>query len=167
MKHAYISIFSTWFSTLAFGQTTESGFLQLQVKDSTGQFAVFNASVTLVSNDTAFLSASYQTKLRLYKSLSDTVVVTHWYLGATKLAFEVKPGALKQLTITLPKSCLRIPDSSQCPICNEDNDVVEIVYGKPTRKTMKAAENGKFRLGGCVIDRCSPKKYCKKDNFEF
>jgi hypothetical protein len=45
--------------------------------------------------------------------------------------------------------------------------VIPISYGKPTPKGFKESDEGKIKLGGCVIYANSPKWYCKKDNIEF
>ncbi|HJO94442.1 MAG TPA: hypothetical protein QF753_13665 [Victivallales bacterium] len=45
-----------------------------------------------------------------------------------------------------------------CPKCKKNG--VPIVYGKPGRKTLKKAEEGKVYLGGCVKTPNSPKNHC-------
>jgi hypothetical protein len=54
-----------------------------------------------------------------------------------------------------------------CPVCKSHNMVVPIVYGKPMAATVKRAEKGEIRLGGCMVSTTSPRNYCKKDQLEF
>jgi len=54
-----------------------------------------------------------------------------------------------------------------CPICKSHNTTIPIVYGKPMASTVKRAENGEIRLGGCRVGADSPRHYCKKDKIEF
>ena len=53
-----------------------------------------------------------------------------------------------------------------CPHGHKDN-IIPIVYGYPTERTMKKAKKGKIWLGGCVITDCDPKWYCKIHKIEF
>jgi len=54
-----------------------------------------------------------------------------------------------------------------CPICLKSKPLIPIKYGMPTKKMLRQAKNGEFRLGGCMISVDSPKLYCKLDDFEF
>lgn len=54
-----------------------------------------------------------------------------------------------------------------CPECKRSDQVIPIVYGKPSRKTLKKAEKGKVFLGGCIIQKCQPHWYCKRDSIRF
>ncbi|HAT69966.1 hypothetical protein [Croceibacter atlanticus] len=54
-----------------------------------------------------------------------------------------------------------------CPKCDSNKDVIPISYGKPTPKGFKESDEGKIKLGGCIIYANSPKWYCKKDDIEF
>jgi len=78
-----------------------------------------------------------------------------------------------------------------CPRCNDNRNVVKIVYGYPSPEVMQKTSNGEVKLGGCSveldafnIDKISvnsegdivqdisftiknPKWFCKEDNLEF
>jgi hypothetical protein len=54
-----------------------------------------------------------------------------------------------------------------CPVCKTAEHVIPIVYGKPARELMEKAERGEVKLGGCVIDKDSPRNHCKKDQKDF
>lgn len=54
-----------------------------------------------------------------------------------------------------------------CPVCNKKDQVVRIAYGEPTEVVMQEADDGKVKLGGCVITDDQPKWYCKRDDTDF
>lgn len=47
-----------------------------------------------------------------------------------------------------------------CPECDEQG--LEIIYGRPTSKTMDRAKRGEVVLGGCMIGKGMPQWYCPK-----
>jgi len=47
-----------------------------------------------------------------------------------------------------------------CPKCNKRNSV-QIVYGYPGKGMMESSLKGEISLGGCIIGRNSPDRYCK------
>ena len=53
-----------------------------------------------------------------------------------------------------------------CPIGNHTNNIIPIVYGLPTPKTMAKAKKGLVHLGGCVLSNCDPHYYCTVHNKE-
>lgn len=61
-------------------------------------------------------------------------------------------------------SLSRIPN---CPVCKSHDQVIPIVYGKPAKETIRRAERGEIRLGGCLVGASSPRHYCRKDEKEF
>ena len=57
-----------------------------------------------------------------------------------------------------------------CPNCEKTDNVVKIVFGKPSPEMMKQAQDGKVALGGCCppMDGQKPRSYkCKTCNKEF
>jgi hypothetical protein len=54
----------------------------------------------------------------------------------------------------------------KCPACGAKS-AVKIVYGLPTYDAFLDEQAGKIKLGGCVIDRDSPKYFCKKCKHEW
>ena len=54
-----------------------------------------------------------------------------------------------------------------CPICNKTDEAIPILYGDPTKRTLKRAKKGKVWLGGCIISNCDPHWYCKRDKNKF
>lgn len=71
---------------------------------------------------------------------------------------------VKELEIDFPGPC--IESVKKCPKGHTDN-LIPIAYGLPGTKLMKEAEEGKVKLGGCIITHCDPKWYCKKHKIEF
>jgi len=65
---------------------------------------------------------------------------------------------------TFPNPC---PKSKKICPKNHSNKLIPIVYGLPGDKMVKAAKKGKIILGGCIVNDCSPKWYCKKHNLSF
>ena len=64
-------------------------------------------------------------------------------------------------------SSVGLIETKKCPVCKSSKDVIPIVYGKPGTELIQKAERGECRLGGCVIDKDSPRNYCKKDSIPF
>lgn len=54
-----------------------------------------------------------------------------------------------------------------CPICNKIDEAIPILYGEPTKRSLKKAMKGKLYLGGCIISHCDPHWYCKRDKIKF
>lgn len=57
-------------------------------------------------------------------------------------------------------------DGVTCPNCGSSN-IVEIIYGMPTREAFLEEKAGKIKLGGCVVQPHSPDKFCKDCEFEW
>ena len=49
---------------------------------------------------------------------------------------------------------------SQCPKC-KSKKVIPIVYGFPSAKMFKLSEEGKIKLGGCIVISNNPNYFCK------
>ncbi|MBI1883479.1 MAG: hypothetical protein HYS08_04645 [Chlamydiae bacterium] len=72
---------------------------------------------------------------------------------------DVKSQAQTQVESPSPSQVRPMP---ACPVCGSSENVVRIVYGYPSEKLMKEADEGKVKLGGCVIGGADPRFYCKK-----
>lgn len=53
----------------------------------------------------------------------------------------------------------------KCPFCR--SQVVEIIYGEPTKEDIIAAEKDELRLGGCSMEPNAPDWQCIKCNAQF
>lgn len=54
-----------------------------------------------------------------------------------------------------------------CPRCNSRN-VVQIIFGYPTRETEDKARRGEIVLGGCEVERGhEPQRFCKECRYEW
>ena len=54
-----------------------------------------------------------------------------------------------------------------CPVCKKNDGVIQILYGLPGEELFNEAEQGKVKLGGCVVTNFDPHWYCKRDKKEF
>ena len=54
----------------------------------------------------------------------------------------------------------------KCPKC-DSLDVLEIIYGTPSRDLLLDEEKGKVILGGCSIDENSPSLHCQDCKHEW
>jgi hypothetical protein len=80
------------------------------------------------------------------------------FLTFASLAQSKKPGIASD---TIAQS------TKVCPHCHHSDNVIPIRYGKPTQETIKKAEKGEVKLGGCMVSATSPKFYCNKDKTAF
>ena len=51
-------------------------------------------------------------------------------------------------------------EKGECPRCKSEN-IVKIIYGYPSKETMKKFEEGKIELGGCVVDKSNFTRHCR------
>jgi hypothetical protein len=54
----------------------------------------------------------------------------------------------------------------KCIIGGHNNNIIPIVYGLPSKKTMTKAAKGLVYLGGCVVSDCDPHYYCTIHSIE-
>lgn len=54
----------------------------------------------------------------------------------------------------------------KCPFGHRDN-IIPIIYGLPSEKSLKKADQGKIELGGCIVTECDPKWYCKTHRIKY
>lgn len=52
------------------------------------------------------------------------------------------------------------PEPACCPACGSQ-EIIPIVYGEPTEKTIQQAERGEIALGGCCQEIVTPNRKCK------
>jgi len=54
----------------------------------------------------------------------------------------------------------------KCIIGGHNNNIIPIVYGLPSKKTMTKAKKGLVHLGGCILSDCDPHYFCTIHNIE-
>jgi len=54
-----------------------------------------------------------------------------------------------------------------CPICNQSDMVLPILYGFPSEEMFEQSKKGLIILGGCCIEKDDPDWYCKRDEKGF
>ncbi len=71
-------------------------------------------------------------------------------------------GVVALLTLKLSQNWQTVSQTKPtvCPRCGQEGSIVPIIYGKPGQDLMNDAKKGKCVLGGCMIDRDSPKWQC-------
>jgi hypothetical protein len=142
--------------------------LRGHIKDTTGNGLIKDAQLKFLKNDTTITSGfngNYTIDLTNY--LFDTIIITHWKYGTTKVSFSLADKTVKELDIQLPVACKSFAITDICPKCKSNKNVIKIIYGYPTEETAKRADKGELRLGGCIINYCYPNYYCRKDDLEF
>lgn len=77
----------------------------------------------------------------------------------------VTNDTLVEIDIQLQSCCL-LGGELFCPKCLKSDQIVPIVYGKPTPKTIKRAGRNEVHLGGCMISECNANFFCNRDNTE-
>lgn len=53
-----------------------------------------------------------------------------------------------------------------CPVCDKNDQVIKIIYGYPGPDLLQNANEGKVKLGGCIMND-NFRWYCKRDKHEF
>ena len=82
--------------------------------------------------------------------------------------FDIIQDTCISLSINLPKcKYSKIGGNLTCPVCDKDDKVIPIIYGRPSEKSIKEAANGKVKLAGCRLPACPAFKFCKRDQIEF
>lgn len=77
---------------------------------------------------------------------------------------------LIELVIKYPRFNVKDINNKRCPICNKDDEVVEILYGKPNKAAEDAVKQGRAIFGGCYVildNENSLYWYCKRDDIRF
>lgn len=99
--------------------------------------------------------------------------------GAYKLKFYLLPyhQAFDTIVNIYNDSIISIKINYPCPnglsksikVCplGHKNKIIPITYGLHSKRTIKKAEKGKIKLGGCIVTECNPKWYCKVHEISF
>lgn len=85
----------------------------------------------------------------------------------TGIERHTKPKYRQKNSIVFSPKISKRPPKTNCPKCGSKKDVIQIAYGYPTAQTMKEAEKGNIKLGGCCISDVDPQWYCKSCKKEF
>jgi hypothetical protein len=125
------------------GQTTING----AVPDSMGQFGIKD----------------------IPEGIYSLVIKQLGYRDAVTDSIVVSGGAAISLSLLYPPPCKFKYIKGQKPLCEDGHidQIIPIVYGLPTKKTMRRAEKGLLHLAGCLMTDCDPQYYCKIHKREF
>jgi hypothetical protein len=80
---------------------------------------------------------------------------------------KIQADSVININVPFANSYLTLGGSALCPTCHKSDQLIPIVYGKPTKKTVRMASEDKVKLAGCMIPACAKKTFCKRDNTEF
>ena len=92
------------------------------------------------------------------------------YLGYGKDTIRnvtVKNNSTTEIKLRLPIRCYPKSDLKNCPTDGNTKNVIPIVYGLPTKRTLQKSKKGKVKLGSCEVNGCEPRWFCKEHNLEF
>jgi len=162
------TLFAFLILVLSLPAHSQVALLRGRVMDVTDRGFIQGAQLKFLKNDTTISSGfmgNYRIGLR--KSLTDTIEITHPVYGSTIVTVSLGDKTVKELDIHFPVDCSLVTKTDICPKCKSNKHILNIVYGYPSDELMKDAEKGKVRLGGCVVDNCVPRHYCKTDDLEF
>ncbi len=96
------------------------------------------------------------------------LVIQHIGLGQDMIrSIAVSDNSKTTVTLRLPPGDCSESKSKNCPIDGSAVEVIPIVYGLPSAKTMRKAEKGKVWLGGCIVTGCDPQWYCQRHKHEY
>ena len=93
-----------------------------------------------------------------------------YHLELPSFLFEKAPFVLGNLTQSSENFSLDLhPDyqSTNCPVCHKNDQLIPIVYGRPGLHLQHQSQKGEVVLGGCVVSSNSPKFLCKRDEARF
>jgi hypothetical protein len=83
----------------------------------------------------------------------------------------VLEGSIVKMTIQFPHPlpCPYNYSSDFQPRCirGHTDNIIPMVYGMPSKRTLKKAKKGKIHLSGCNVSDCDPKFYCVIHKIEF
>jgi len=81
---------------------------------------------------------------------------------------KIVKDSILRLNLTYPPPCNFVYEKGRKPMCigGHTDNIIPIVYGLPTKKTMDKAKKGLLHLGGCVVSDCDPHYYCTTHKIE-
>ena len=80
----------------------------------------------------------------------------------------VSDGKTTELNLNYPPPCEFVYGKNAEVKCigGHTDNIIPIVYGLPTKRTMNRAKKGLVRLAGCIVSECDPQYYCKMHKLE-
>lgn len=112
-------------------------------------------------------------RFTFYNIPSDTVYISTELIDhkfPTTYILYTKPNDTIQLDLPLSIACKydQYKNTKICPVCDKGDKVIPIVYGllSISKEELESTDK-KYKAGGCVIMKCQPSLYCKRDDHEF
>jgi len=155
---------------VGFGQ---NGALKGNIKDGLSSENSYGVTVELLRNsDKKFIAGIVSDSIGKFqinnipKGNYDLTFRLIGYNSYTLTDVNISSDSITTLDIRFPCPFGLVKSKKECPFGHKDN-IVKIIYGLPSLKTLKKAEKGKIELGGCVVTGCDPKWYCKIHKISF
>lgn len=78
-------------------------------------------------------------------------------------SIKISNSTITEINLAYPPICKFIYKAGEIPKCvgGHTDNIIPILYGLPSDKSLKQAQKGKIYLGGCVVTDCDPQYYCK------
>lgn len=101
------------------------------------------------------------------EGLYDLRIRNKGFADTTLTAIRVLRDSTITLTIDYNLPCQFDYRIKTCPVCEKEDDIIPLSYGKPSEDLMQKEKDGLVRLAGCEMTGCDPSWYCKRDDVEF
>lgn len=93
-------------------------------------------------------------------------------MGDTTVQVKIVDETTFELKMELPPPCKydKNLNDKTCPVCNKRDMTIPIVYGLIVSEEGSKSDKemyDKWYPGGCVISKCDPNWYCKRDKYKF
>lgn len=159
-----------YYGLASFGQ---NGTLKGTIKDGLSSENSYGISIELLRKaDKKFIAGAVSDsigKFQIKNIPSETYDLKFSLVGFNEYTLsdiKIYSDSTTDLNIIFPCPFGVVKSKRVCPMGHKD-DVVKIVYGLPSMKTLKKAEKGEIELGGCIVTDCDPIWYCKKHKIRF
>jgi len=165
-KFILIAIF---FTQLFYSFCQNYGTIEGVVFDSAENIVIAYANLVLIKADIATASDK-EGKFIFNNMLAGEDILKCSLIGygtPRRLNIKIYADSTTFIKINLAKCQYDIMGLPNCPICNRTDETIPILYGEPTKKSLRRAKKGKIKLGGCLITHCDPHWYCKRDKISF
>jgi len=165
-KLVLISIF---FTQLFFGFSQKYGTIEGVVYDSVENTGVAYVNLLLIKADLGTFSDEEGKFIFNNVPIGEDILKCSLigYGTPRRLNIKIIENSTSFIKINLAQCQYDTFGSPRCPICNKTDEIIPILYGEPTNKSLKRAKKEKIMLGGCVITHCNPNWYCKRDKVSF
>jgi hypothetical protein len=135
---------------------------------SIGGSKVFLKLKDSIIRESVISNSGYFTINDVSPGIYSLTIVTIGFRNETKDSVKVSDNVTTAIELDFPFPCKYIYKNDEKPKCisNHTDNIIPIIYGLPTGKTLKSAKKGLVFLGGCIVSDCDPRFYCKTHKLE-